>query len=412
MISLLCTTAALTLIAAPPGDKYTFDLPGQLQTGSQLGAGVDPAATSEIVHPANLSATAASLRQLAGVLRGANTSATVQLNPYMLFTQKPELYDAIVGRRELLFPRLAQDSALTITASSGSPYPAPENGNRFATLGVGASVELLGTRSVFSSAFSGCLDEQERKSQEAEIFKTKPPQPNVILVERKKRELDQLTTKLKATPAGDPQLENAVKAAESELLEAQSKLRDAQQRYEQFKKDYAALVQRELEECKRSQLLSGSALFLSYGTRWVVPGVERQEGDRVQVQRQFGALAWEFFLASGLEITAQARVLANRERRDALMAIVSDAGLQAKWSSPRLAWALEATQSFAKLSADNHVAAIATWFKLKLTDAFGISIGLQGIGSDIGDALRSFTGSVAVSLHEKLIFERALPLGS
>jgi hypothetical protein len=356
LIALLLLCAATARGAAvpksPPAD-VELDFPNLLAGGSEAAAGLDPATAGEIVHPSNPAALLASLRSAGAVLQGGQQSFVVQFNPYLLTQGYQQLYLEAVGKRKSRITRYLQDSAITLALTEDTPYAGViVDDGRFATLSAGASVDIFGERSIYGEAYGTCMNGVLQTSAD---------------------ELGQLP--------GPPLRDDF--ATDAEFKQAEASFPEELERARQ------ALVGRArvgLSACTRQVRQASSALFLSAGGRWVMPGLQSQEGDGAVIQRGFGAATLELRSSDtgGVELALQLRGLYERQRPGVAMDKWLDAGLSVGIASPRLSLKLEATQSFAKLEGtETRRASIVGTSRIVLSESLSVGIGVQGQGEDL-----------------------------
>jgi hypothetical protein len=350
-----------------------------LQGGSEVAAGLDPSAVGELVHPASPTDLKAAVRRLGGPFEGGKTSVAVQLNPYLAALGGGKPYESAVADRAAAYWRLLQDMAVTASVTPGTPFKGEGDLGHFTTLGFGAALELTGNRSPFSAKYQGCIDEGFRSS-----LKSAPPPPA-----GQQPSLADLMLHLPPQPAAGAAAADVARYQEAVHAFVKSAAHDTLQRCNQV-------------------LEKSSALFVSVGGRWVMPGTSASDLERVRVQREFVAVTWDLFTASGLELALQARALNERPSAEKKLAGVADGGLSLKWSSKFVSLSLHATRS---VLADEGRASIGGLLRVQLREDIGVAISVQGQGPQLTDAAQRLSAGVTLTLRDRPVFTKTIPLG-
>jgi hypothetical protein len=383
-----------TALAASPDGGTVFDLAGDmddnvnLQGGSELAAGVDPNAGQEIIHPGNMADLRAGLRKVGSAFQPGNGTVAVELNPFLILAARQMTYHEVTAIHDRWWGRLATDLDATVALAAGSPFAADDQ-SRFSTLGFGFAVELLGNRSVYSSAYDECLNGIEAQNERVKLVLGELP---YALTQHKPNETDdEFYARVKKAIAANPSLAKQAASGPSALVEAE---------------------RRRVRNCRSRLAQRSDALYLSSGARWVTPGSHRESADAVvRVQREFVGAAYELHLPYGIHLAGQGRLVAERPAQaDALHAFF-DLGGALQWAGKTFAVTAEAVQSVYKFDGSAGTGSVAATLRLALPSQIVLDIGVQGKGNDMGAALQRIAGTVAISYKDAKVTNQAFDLG-
>ncbi|MCP3137205.1 hypothetical protein [Pyxidicoccus xibeiensis] len=374
---LLLLTAAVSRAqdgGTPDGGAVELDFPSFLRGGSEAAAGLDVAAAGEIVHPSNPAALVASLRNAGAVLEGGQKSFVLQFNPYLLSQGYEQLYPEALAARKARFTRYLQDSALTLALAEDTPYEdvTLEEG-RFATVMAGAAVDVFGERSIYGEFYSTCVNTLMADPSLYDF----PDSPLEDEFKNAAGEVDRAA--YDKAVAGHPAAMEAARQAGIDKLRLG------------------------LTGCARQVRQASTALFVSAGGRWVMPGLKRQDGDGVAIQRGFAGATLELLSGgdASVEAALQLRALYERQSPGVPMGKWLDAGFSVGVASPRFQLKVEATQSFAKLEdTDTKRASVVATSRIVVVDNVTVGIGVQGTGEDLSDALGQLRPSLVFNFAD------------
>jgi len=376
--------SSLTAVWSPDADAgpITAALPRDVTAGSEVAAGIDVAAASEVIHPDVMKDLVVSVREAGGVLFEGKTSVAVQFNPYILGRGNTLVYDEVLADRTFLPYRLLQDTAVSLALSPSTPYVGEtfETG-RFATLGYGISVDVLGSRSVYSQAYRDCLFDPGYQATTAAFIQT----------HTKPRNWDRLPNETDADYTTRHRNDPKLAAYDAAVLEQVARLR---QHVQLCTSHFAPEKQK-------------PALFVSLGERFVTPGPSRIEGDTLQVQRHFAAISGAGYLGDSFEFAGQVRAIADRANTGTPMNKWLDAALSASYTTTAFRLQVEAAQSF--LTAGAPAASFAATFRVRFADGWTLHVGLKGDGQYVPDAVTHGSISFAVAYEEGELMRFPLP---
>jgi hypothetical protein len=363
------------------GGVVEMTFPTALEQGSVLGAGIDILAPSEIIRPENLQATAAAVRRAGGVLEGGSSSFVLQANPYQVIRGENRTYNQFRQERETYPLRILQDSALTAAIASGTPFGlSEEQESRFATLGLGWSMEFLGSRSIYGGPFARCIEAGDKK-------------------------IEDIAAK---APLGIPDKNpDETNEAYAERFKDDPRVQKYRASLEQVNSETQALI----KQCD-TRARDSFAIFGSVGGRWVLPSRLNEEGTGVRIQRFYASTVLDYVFPAGVGVSGQVRALAERlnptERRSWLL----DAGASLSWSSSTVAFSLQATRSIPEVLGGRAYATFGSSVQVKLFGEVGASISVTGTGTDLGNAMSSVTGLAALTYGEEVLTQIAAPYGT
>ncbi|WP_257458304.1 hypothetical protein [Archangium lipolyticum] len=357
----------------------TLEFPGMLLGGSEVAAGLDPAAAGELIHPSNPNALMASLRSLGAPFQGGSTSVALQFNPYIVLKGNRETYQQFVDARTHLLTRVFQDSAVTLAALPGTPYEGITYPmGRFGTLATGITAELLGDQSIYGPLYSQCL---ARVTTEPPVSTFElPPQPRP----RKRGETEQV---------------------------AQARYEFELSQLEAARKELLQLIESGMARCAKDAHSGSNALFASAGGRWVTPGLNAEKGDGLLIQRGFGAVSFEWLSEPGIELTLQGRVLFDRPLPTVRMDKWVDAGASLAYAGKAGTLRLEYVRSLAKLGdTETERVSYALSGHMRLGNQWAIGLNAQGVGTGEREALQSTRIGLVVTFADSPVFEKDLPM--
>jgi len=343
----------------PDAGTVTAQLPADLNTGSEVAAGVDFAAAGEVVNPDTVKGFALSVREADAVFFTGKTSVAVQFNPYLLGRGSKRVYDEILADRDVLPLRLLQDMAVSVAVSPGTPYPGETfDTGRFATFGYGLTLDVLGARTVYSQTYRDCLFDPGFQALLSEFIRTHTKPPN----------WDRLQDESDVDYAKRHQSDARLAAYDKAVLEQVGRVRQHVQ----------VCVSRYTANKRRP------ALFLSFGERFVTPGPAMVETDSMQVQRHFVSVSGVGYLGESFEFVGQVRLVADRAHTGTKLTTWADAAIAAAYSSEMFRLSLEASQSF--LFEGSPVASTGVAVRFRFADNWGLQLGLKGKGQYVTDA--------------------------
>jgi hypothetical protein len=381
----------------------------RLFAGSATGAGLDDTAPAEVIRPTIANASEVTIRKLGGVFESGKGSVAVQLIPYFFSSSKVMTYTgAVKERQEFWRTRLVQDTAVTLVAMGGLPFAADEaTASRFSTFGVGITTELLGNRSIYSALYGSCV--KDKVDQAIANF-----QATYIGNQLQRPQLGPLTMAFPTRNRGESEAAHTLELA-NYLAEVEKNRQDYEKRLAEYERDKAtaekqvadldALVKKTLTECTQTSIASTSALFASVGARWVLPGLQRQEGDAYFIQREYLALTGEYRLAESLSLAVQGRLLGDRTST-APFQYVSDVGASLTYGGRDVRWSLEAVQVALKPEDRPRSATFTGALKVRAAGEFFISVGVRGEGRDVGDAFGRSALALGLSYEEQPLITR------
>jgi hypothetical protein len=382
LLGLICPAAVR---AGEPGGlgivPFTIDLDANLEGGSELAAGVDPNAGQQIVHPGNVSDPQAGLRALGSVFQQGSGSAAVQFNPFLTLWARDKVYHEVVRAREAAggLGRFATDLAATLVLAAGSPYPGPD-ATRFSTLGLGLAWDLIGERSIYSSAFDECLNGPEAAAARWQDIRMLLP------------------GSLMVKPWTESQREYDAK------IEKYFRERPNATTPEDYLQREVGRIEACQEQRKRSD-----ALFFSLGGNWVAPGSNRNGDDAlIRVHREFLATSYELNRWAGLRFALQARMISQRPSESDVLRTSLDFGIAAQFARPNFSLTLEADRSAVAFNGGPPTAAVSATLKIALPHELSAAFGVQGRSTTFGSALQHIVGVVTLSYRDKPVLTQGL----
>jgi hypothetical protein len=393
------THAFLALLLLAPTSRAeerttALDFPARLSAGSLVGAGIDETAPGEIIRPTTSASLLASLRKLGGIITEGKSSAAVQVNPYLLSLGGEVMYTQISQKRDKLGYRLLQDSTISLAVTPGTPaIVGTPSASRFTTVGLGASVELLGQRSIYSKHYRECLTKPGQQEQAIMAQPVVPPKPLIYPKppDPNPGETVPDTTRLQ-------QYEYELKKYEYKRQNPEQDQKQYAEWLEKLSKAAAARV----EECTTRSNEQTQALFFSVGGRWVAPGVERQPEDAYFVQREYVALTYDFMTASKISVGLQVRALGDRPDPRPFEYLF-DGGVSLNYIGEAVRWNLDIIQPFSAPTGSLETGVFAGSVQVKLDKELFLSFGVRGMGRDVGEAFGKSTVTLSLVYEKKPI---------